>query len=141
MNYSRIALAGLAATVVYFVLGFLLFALSPLANEFRQFPAIYRTPESMKGVAPVGIIGILLSMVALAALYALAYRGGSPIAEGVRFGFLVGVFALGSFVLHNYVNLNIGLRLTLGQAVAYLIQWIVAGIIIALIYRPSNAVT
>ncbi len=137
MNYLRIALAGLGATVVYFVLGFVLFALSPLANEYRQFPAVYRTPEAMKGVAPVGLVGMLLSMVALATLYALAYRNGSPITEGVRFGFLVGVFALGSFVLHNYVNLNIGLRLTLGQAVAYFIQWIVAGITIALIYRPA----
>ena len=137
VNYSRIALAGVGATVVYFVLGFLLFALSPLANEYRQFPAVYRTPESMKGVAPVGMVGMLLSMVALAALYALAYRNGSPITEGVRFGILVGVFALGSFVLHNYVNLNIGLKLTLGQAIAYFIQWIVAGITIALIYRPA----
>jgi hypothetical protein len=136
VNYTRIMLAGLAATGVYFILGFLLFALSPLANEYRQFPAVYRTPDSMKRVAPFGMVGMLLSMVALAALYALAYRGGAPITEGARFGLLVGVFALGSFVLHNYVNLNIGLRLTVGQAVAYFIQWIVAGIMIALIYRP-----
>ena len=47
------------------------------------------------------------------------------------------MFALGSFVLHNYVNLNIGLRLTLGQALAYFIQWIVAGIMIALVYQPA----
>lgn len=33
--------------------------------------------------------------------------------------FLVGVFAAGSFVLHNYVSLNIGLWLALLQAVAY----------------------
>lgn len=137
MDYSRIALAGLGATVVYFVLGFVLFALSPLADEYRRFPAVYRTPESMKGVAAVGMVGMLLSMVALAALYALVYRGASPIAEGTRFGVLIGIFALGSFVLHNYVNLNIGLRLTVGQGVAYFIQWIVAGIMVALIYRPS----
>ena len=136
MNYTRIVLAGLGATGVYFVLGFLLFALSPLANEYRHFPAVYRTPDSMKRVAPLGMVGMLLSMVALAALYALAWRGGAPIAQGARFGLLVGVFALGSFVLHNYVNLNIGLRLTVGQAVAYFIQWVVAGIIIALIYQP-----
>jgi hypothetical protein len=136
VNYTRMILAGLAATGVYFILGFFLFALSPLANEYRQFPAVYRTPDSMKRVAPLGIVGMLLSMVALAALYALAYRGGAPIAEGARFGLLVGVFALGSFVLHNYVNLNIGLRLTVGQAAAYFIQWIVAGVMIALIYRP-----
>jgi hypothetical protein len=136
VNYTRMILAGLAATGVYFILGFFLFALSPLANEYRQFPAVYRTPDSMKRVAPLGIVGMLLSMVALAALYALAYPGGAPIAEGARFGLLVGVFALGSFVLHNYVNLNIGLRLTVGQAAAYFIQWIVAGVMIALIYRP-----
>lgn len=136
MNYSRIVIAGFGATVVYFVLGFLLFALSPLANEYRQFPAVYRTPESMKRVAPWGLAGMLLSLIALAGLYALSYRGGSPISDGVRFGSLVAVFSIGSFVLHNYVNLNIGLRLTVGQAVAYSIQWIVAGVTIALLYRP-----
>ena len=138
MNVARIALAGLAATVVYFILGTILFALSPLAKEYRQFPAVFRTPESMKRVAPVGIVGTLLSLIALAAIYALAYHGGVPVTAGAQFGLLVGVFFLGSFVLHNYVNLNIGLRLTVGQAIAYMIQWLVAGIVIALIYRPIS---
>jgi hypothetical protein len=138
VNYLRMILAGLAATVSYFLLGFLLFALTPLAEQYRQFPAVYRTQESMKSVAPVGLAGMLLSMVALAALYALAYRNGSPLAEGARFGFLIGLFAVGAFVLHNYVNLNIGLKVTVGQAVAYFIQWIVAGIVIAMIYRPVH---
>ena len=66
MNYSRIALAGLGATVAYFALGFLLLALLPLDNEVRQFPAVYRTPESMKHVAPVGMVALLLAMMALA---------------------------------------------------------------------------
>jgi hypothetical protein len=48
----------------------------------------------------------------------------------------VGAYAVGSFVLHNHVNLNIGLRLTLGQAVAYFFQWTVVGVVIGLIYRP-----
>jgi hypothetical protein len=139
MSGGRVALAGLGATVVYFVLGFVLFALTPLAEEFRQFPAVYRTQDSMKGVAPVGLLGMLLAMMALAALYAMTYRGGPPLAAGVRFGLLVGVFALGAFVLHNYVNLNVGLRLTVGQGIAYLVQWLIAGIVIALIYRPRTA--
>jgi len=138
LNYSRIALAGLGATVVYFALGFLLFALLPLADEVRRFAAVYRTPESMQRVAPVGMVALLLSMMALAALYALAFRDGSSVAQGVRFGFLVGVFAAGSFVLHNYVSLNIGLRLALLQAVAYFVQWVGSGIVIALIYRPTK---
>lgn len=46
MNYQRIALATLGSAVVYFVLGGLLIAATPLADEFRKYPAIYRTPES-----------------------------------------------------------------------------------------------
>jgi hypothetical protein len=138
MNYSRIALAGLGATVAYFALGFLLFALLPLADEVRQFAAVYRPEESMKRVAPVGMVAMLLSMMALAALYAFAFRDGPSLAQGVRFGLLVGVFAAGSFVLHNYVSLNIGLRLALLQAVAYFVQLLGSGVVIALIYRPTK---
>jgi len=138
MNYSRIALAGLGGTVAYFALGFLLFALLPLADEVRQFAAVYRPEESMKRVAPVGMVAMLLAMMALAALFALVFREGSSVAQGVRFGFLVAVFAAGSFVLHNYVSLNIGLRLALLQAVAYFVQLLGAGVVIALIYRPTR---
>ncbi len=135
MNYTRIALAALGATVVYFILGGLLFAMTPMVNEFRKYPAVYRSQQDMKRVMPFGMVAILLSMAVLAALYARLYRGGSGVAEGARFGALIGGFAIGSFVIHNYVNLNIGLKLTIEQAGAYLVQWIVAGIVIGSIYH------
>jgi hypothetical protein len=75
-------------------------------------------------------------MVVLAVLYAMLYKGGSGLIEGARFGALIAVFAVCAFVLHNYVNLNIGLRLAVEQAVAYAIEWVVTGIAIGLIYRP-----
>jgi branched-subunit amino acid transport protein AzlD len=138
VNYARIALAALAASVSYFALGAAFFALSPLAGEYRKYPAVYRTMEDMKAVMPIGMLATVLSIAVLAILFALAYQGGSAVFEGARFGALIGLFAVGSFVLHNYVNLNIGLALTLGQAVAYLIQWTVVGVIIGLIYRPAT---
>jgi hypothetical protein len=39
--------------------------------------------------------------------------------------------------VHNYVNLNIGGKLTLQQVVAYFVEWLVVGIVIGLIYRPT----
>jgi hypothetical protein len=72
----------------------------------------------------------------LAVIYAMLYRGGSGLAEGARFGALIGVFAICSFVIHNYVNLNIGLKLTVQQSVAYFIEWLAVGMVIGLIYRP-----
>jgi hypothetical protein len=138
MNYSRVALAGLGATVAYFALGFLLLAVLPLADEIRQFAAVYRPEESMMSVAPVGMAAMLVSMMALATLYAFVVRNGSALAQGARFGLLVGIFAAGSFVLHNYVSLNIGLRLALLQALAYFVQLFGAGIVISLIYRARK---
>jgi hypothetical protein len=137
MNYPRLALAVFGATAVYFVLGGLLFALSPLRKEFAKYPAIYRTQENMKAVWPLGILGMLLSMVAVTAVFALGVPAPSAVPAGLHFGALIGAFAVGSFVLHNHVNLNIGLRLTLGQAVAYFFQWTVVGVVIALLYRPA----
>ena len=136
MNYSRLALATLGATAVYFALGGLLFGLGPLRREFEKYPAVYRTADDMKGVMPYGILAMLLSIFVLAVLYAMLYRGGSGAVEGARFGALIGLFAVGSFVLHNYVNLNIGLKLTLEQALAYFVQWTLVGLVIGLIYRP-----
>ena len=138
MNYLRVALAGLGGTVAYFAVGFLMFAVVPLAGEVAKYAAVYRPEESMKRVAPVGMMSLLIAMMALAALYALTSRDGSWVTQGVRFGILVGVFAAGSFMLHNYVSLNIGLRLAMLQAVAYFVQWVGSGIVIALIYRPAR---
>lgn len=138
MNYPRIALAGLGGTVAYFALGFLLLALLPFADEIRQYAAVYRPEESMRRVAPVGMVAMLVAMVALAAVYALAVREGPAVAQGVRFGVLVGVFAAGAFLLHNYVSLNIGLRLALLQAGAYFVQMLGAGVVIALIFGKAR---
>ena len=39
-------------------------------------------------------------------------------------------------MIHNHVNLRIGLALTVGQAVAYFVEWTIVGIVIGLLYRP-----
>jgi hypothetical protein len=141
MNISRIALAAVGGFVAYFVLGGLSFVVAPsLKDEFLKYPTIYRTQEAMKGVMPAGMAFMFIAIVALAVLYAMIAAGVSDAADGLRlgatFGVLIGVFAIGSFVVHNYVNLQIGLKLTVQQAIAYFIEWVVVGIVIGLIYRP-----
>jgi hypothetical protein len=138
MNLSRVALAALGAFVAYFVLGGLSFVLFPsLKDEFLKYPAVYRTPDAMKTVMPAGMAAMFVAMVVLAIIYAMAYQGGSGVAEGARFGALIGVFAICAFVIHNYVNLNIGSKLTLQQSIAYFVEWLAVGLVIGLIYRPT----
>jgi hypothetical protein len=141
MNIVRIALASLGGFVAYFVLGGLSFALIPsLKDEFLKYPAIYRSQEGQMSHMAVGMPAMFLSMVALVVIYAMLYQGGSSVGEGAGlgaiFGALIGVFAICAFVVHNYVNLNIGLTLTIQQAVAYFVEWVITGVVIGLIYRP-----
>jgi hypothetical protein len=138
MNLSRIALATLGAFAAYFALGGLIFGLLPsLKNEFLKYPAVYRSQQGQMSAMPAGMVAMFVSMLALAVLYAMLYKGGSGVAEGARFGALIGVFAICAFVVHNYVNLNIGLKLTVQQGIAYFVEWVIAGIVIGLIYRPA----
>jgi hypothetical protein len=137
MNYSSLALAALGGTVASFAFGFLLFWLAPaLINEAHKYPAVFRKPEEMKTVMPVGLVATFIAILVVAIIFATIHPGGSGIAEGTRFGVLIGIFVVCGFVLHNYVNLNIGLKLALGQAVAYFVQWTIIGIVIGLIYKP-----
>jgi len=135
VNITRVVLAGLAAFVAYFAIGALFFTAAPMKNEFMKYPAVYRSQEGIKSTMPAGMAAMLLAMLVLAVLYAMLYRGGSGLAEGARFGTLIGVFSVCAFVVHNYVNLNIGLKLTMQQAAAYFVEWTVCGIVIGLVYR------
>lgn len=139
MNVTRIALASIAAFFAYFAVGGLVFGLSPwMRNEFLKYPNIYRSQEGIKSVMPIGMAFMFLAIVVLAVLYAMLYQGGSGLTEGARFGALIGVFAIGSFVVHNYVNLQIGVRLTVQQGIAYFGEWVIVGVVIGLIYRPAH---
>jgi hypothetical protein len=137
MNYSRLALAALGGMVAYFAFGFLVLWLVPaLINESHKYPAVFRTKEKMMTVMPIGLVATFMAILVVAIIFALIHQGGSGTTEGARLGILIGIFVVCAFVLHNYVNLNIGLKLALEQAVAYFVQWTVVGIVIGFIYKP-----
>jgi hypothetical protein len=137
MNYSRLALAALGGTVAAFAFGFLVLSLVPaLINEAHKYPAVFRPKEEMMTVMPIGFIAPFMAILVVAIIFAKIHQGGLGTTEGARFGVLIGIFVVCAFVLHNYVNLNIGLKLALEQAVVYFVQWTIIGIVIGLIYKP-----
>jgi hypothetical protein len=137
MNYSRLGLAALGAMIASFAFGFLVMWLVPaLLEEGHKYPAVFRPKEEMMSVMPIGLIATFIAILVAAIFFAMMHRGGSGAAAGARFGVLLGIFVVCAFVLHNYVNLNIGLKLALGQAAAYFLQWTIIGIVIGLIYKP-----
>src|SRR5438046_2726768 len=140
MNYSRLGLAALGGTVASFAVGFLVMWLVPaLIEEGHKYPAVFRPKEEMFKVMPIGLVATFIAILVVAILFAMMHPGGSGATEGARFGTLIGIFVVCAFVLHNYVNLNIGLKLALGQAAAYFVQWTIIGIVIGLIYKALAA--
>ncbi|MEP6573621.1 MAG: hypothetical protein ABJD11_13030 [Gemmatimonadota bacterium] len=138
MNYGRLALATVGGMVAYFAAGSAIFVLVPqLITEARKYPAVFRSREGQMAGMPAIMAATLVAILVVAVLYAMSYQGGSGLAEGARFGALIGVFVVCAFVVHNYVNLNFGRTLMLMQAVAYFIEWTVVGTVIGLLYKAS----
>jgi hypothetical protein len=136
MNYARLALAAVAATIFDAVYGFLVYGML-LAPEFARYPGVYRSNESGQAFLPLMFGGLLIAIVAVAIIYAKGYEGGSGAAEGARFGFLLGVFVVFAFAAVNYAVLNVGRKIAVMTAAAGFVEWLAMGVVIGLVYRPA----
>ena len=136
MNYARLALAAIVATVVDGLYGLLVYG-TLLTSEFARFPGVYRPAETQGPYMLYLFAGVLLAMFAAAYIYAKGYEGGSGAAEGARFGVAIGLFAVGYAVLVSYATTNIGGRITLALACAAVVEWTIDGIVIGLLYSKG----
>jgi hypothetical protein len=134
MNYGRIVIAGVVATVMYFLIGGMV-AGKLLAKYYLPYTGVYRPRSEIMGYFPIGIGMMLLAMIVLATIYAHGYKGGSGSAEGARFGLLVGLFVAFAVVGDEYVTMNIGKDLAVVMALGRLFVWVIAGTTIGLIYK------
>jgi hypothetical protein len=138
MNYGRLALAAVVATVVDAVYGFLVWG-TLLAGEFSRYPYVFRPPAVGPSYLPLMFVGILLAMFTAAYIYAKGYEGGAGLQEGMRFGVCLGVFVVGAAYFVDYAILNIGRKLAASMAVAGFVEWVIAGTVIGLLYKPMGA--
>jgi len=138
MNYARLALAAVAATILDACYGFTVYGML-LAPEFAKYPSVYRSAEAGQAYLPLMFGGLFIAIAAAALIYAKGYEGGSGAAEGLRFGLLMGIFVVTAFAGVNYAVLNIGRRLAAYAGVAGLVEWTLIGLVIGLVYKPSQA--
>src|SRR5215471_14229579 len=91
MNYSRVALAAVVATVVFFVYGFLVEGML-IRKDFAPSAVLYRDVNAQMKYMPIGIASALLALFAAAALYAKWCGGVAGVMTGLEFGLLMGIF-------------------------------------------------
>ena len=140
MNYTRLLLAAVAATVVDAVYGFVVYG-QILTPQFARYPGVFRPTDVQAPYMGYLFGGIFLAMLAATYIYAKGYEGGAAVSEGLRFGLLVGILEIGYDVLVGYAITNVGRRLTAMMACAALVEWMIAGVVIALVYKAAASTT
>jgi hypothetical protein len=140
MNVPRLLLTAVAGTVVEMIYGFVVYGML-LSGEFAKYPALYRSAETGPAYLPLMFGGLFVAILVATMMYAKGYEGGSGVAEGARFGLMLGVFVAFAFAGVNYGVLNLGRRLALYTAVAGLVEWTLIGTAIGAVYKPVAAPT
>ena len=137
MNYGRLLAAAAAATVGDAIYGFLVYG-TLMQPEFDKYPNLYRSADASMAFLPYMFIGIFVAMIAVTAIYAKGYEGGSGIGEGLRFGLVFGAFAACFFASVSYGTLIMNKKLALMLAGAGFFEWTLAGTLIGLVYKPAK---
>lgn len=111
--------------------------------HFNFFPEVYaqlgiynREPP----IIPLGFSSMLIQGLIMAYLYPRYYRGGQPLAEGIKFGLLMGLFLFSVSTLANAAKIQVSSMstwLTI-QAAFHLIQFVITGAGIGLVYGKTK---
>ena len=140
MNFGHILLTAVAAFVAYFVYGGIVFmAIPSLKREFEKHSNLYRPHDALMKVMPLGMAATFVAILVLVHIYVMIQGHGSVLQRGLIFGGMIGVFFDCVFVVHNYVNLKVSAKLSIQQGVAYFFEWLVVGVVIALVWRTAGS--
>jgi hypothetical protein len=135
MNYPRLLLAAIAALIVFFAWGFLTEGWL-LRKDFASSAALYRTSDLQLKYMPFGLASVLVALLAAVVLYASWCGGTSDAVKGLQFGVLMGVFVACIHPISNLVTMNMDTKLGLEIAASNAIGWVLAGLVIGLVYKP-----
>ena len=135
MNYLRISLAAVAALVTFFAWGFLTEGWL-IRKDFAASAALYRSTDMQMKYMPLGMASILVGLLMAVVLYAGWCGRTSGAVKGLQFGLLTGIFVACIHPISNLVTMNMDTKLGLEIAVSNAIGWVLAGLVIGLVYKP-----
>lgn len=131
----------LAASILVFIVVTILEFISNgfLKNIYMQTMHLWRPEADMIKLMPYYWISSFIASFIFAYIYTKGYEAKPcAICEGFRFGLLFGLFINPPMVTICYATMPIGLNLVVGWFVTGMIQYIVAGMVVGLIYKEGN---
>ena len=137
MNKCRWVVASIVVAVVTTLLEFAFHGIL-LKDAYQATAAIWRPQAEMMRLMPLGWLTTLFISFILVYIYHRGYEGrGKPVVEGVRFGFWIGLFMGVPASVWTYIMVPMPANLALSWFFISMVDFLVAGLIIGLIYRPK----
>ncbi|MFC1475086.1 hypothetical protein ACFLQG_00425 [Candidatus Zixiibacteriota bacterium] len=134
MNTKKYVIGSIVVFVVMFILEYVLHDLI-LGGQYEATKEIYRTEEAMMQYFPAMILGYLMMSFGFCYIFIQGYKG-KGCAEGIRYGLIIAfTFAIPSSLIY-YTVFPMSGWMMLGYFIAFPIETMILGAIIASIYKP-----
>jgi hypothetical protein len=136
MNFARLALAAVAAWVLYMAMGYLVHGVL-LRDTYLQYAGVMRPEAEANAILPVNFGLVLVGFFAFAYAYAKGYEGGSGLQEGLRFGVLVAIMLCTFVSIWQYMVWPAGRGLLAAWLVDYVVEFALYVKVVGVIYKPA----
>ena len=134
MNVKKFILTSIVVFIVYEILTYVVHGLI-LGNTYMAMPGVWR--QDMQSMMWIMWLGALFFCFMFVFVFTKGYEG-KGIGEGVRFGLIIGLLMVVVQMLDQYVIYPVPFGLVLQWIVFGLIQYIILGIVAALLYKPAK---
>lgn len=134
MNMKRFVIACGAVFIFIFVYEWLFHGVL-LRELYAQMPTLWRAQAEMRGYFHWLVIGQLWLAVLFCLIFVKGYEN-KGLAEGVRYGLLIGLLFIGPDMIF-YAVQPLPAKLIVDWSIGGLLEMIIGGAIVAAIYRPA----
>jgi hypothetical protein len=134
MNVKRFVLATIAVFIFFQITAFIIHGLI-LNPIYQQMADVWR-PDMMSKMWIMYITSLIFSFV-FVYVFSKGYENRG-IGEGIRFGIIMGLLILVVGMFNQYAVYLIPFSLALKWFISGMIEYIIAGIIVSLIYKPAE---
>lgn len=135
MNVKRFIIASVVVFVAFQVMEYIINGLI-LMSQYEALQNLWR-PDMKTKMWIMYLTGLLVAF--LFTYIFIKGREGRGLAEGVRFGMIIWLFVAVPMSLGCWVMFPIPFKLALWWIIFSLIEYIIAGLLVAAIYKPASA--
>ena len=137
MNNKTFWIGFVAVFLVMNVFGYLVHVVG-LSDTYASLASVFRPKAEMDGLMWMMMAGGTLSLLLFCHIFTLGHEG-KGVMEGIRYGTLIGIFVSIPMSVDQYVMYPLTGELAVIWFVSGVVGFVIAGAVLAAIYKPSSA--